>query len=129
MIMREVIVTEPDGTKRIFPSVAKTGEYYGTTATAITNRILGKVKGDPRKIEYTGKTFVGAHNKKKGCKDDDDDTPVNIKREEVQYETIGTRVCITPCKYRANIKVGSSRCQGCSRFHGINRDKHVVICG
>lgn len=129
MIMREVVVTEIDGTKKIFPSVSKAGEYYGTTATAITNRIIGKVKSDPRKFEYTGKTFIGAHNKKRGCKDIEDDTPGRMKHKEVPYETLGTRVCITLCNHRSDIKVGSSLCQSCNRFHGIKREKHVVICG
>ena len=50
MITSEIIVTEIDGTKRIFKSVSQAGEYYGVTSTAITNRILGKVKSDPRKF-------------------------------------------------------------------------------
>ena len=127
--MHEVIVTEIDGTKRLFPSVSKAGEYYGTTATAITNRILGKVKSDPRKFEYTGKTYVGGQIKKRDKKDEEDDTPCNLKREEIPYETIGTRVCITLCKHRKNVKIGSIKCQECAKFHGINRDKHIVICG
>lgn len=129
MIKNEVIVTEVDGTKKIFNSVSQAGEYYGITSTAITNRILGKVKSDPRKFEYTGKKSVAEKRKNRQIKDKDDDTPLKSSRKQVPYETLGTRVCITLCQHRKDVKVGSMLCQGCLRFHGINRDKHIVICG
>ena len=129
MIMHEIIVTEIDGKNKVFRSVSQAAEYYGISATAITNRILGKVKTDPRKFAYTGKTYVGGRIKARPCKDEDDDTPTKLCREEVPYETIGTRICITICKHRHNIKVGSIACQVCNRFHEIKRERHVVICG
>lgn len=129
MIMHEVAVTELDGTKKIFRSVQKAAEYYGKSSTAITNRILGKVSTDPRKFEYTGKTFVGGRINKRNEKDEEDDTPCKLKRHEVPYETIGTRVCVTLCQHRNGVKVGSLKCQTCNRFREIQRDKHIVICG
>ena len=129
MITNEVIVTEIDGTKRIFKSVTKAGEYYGVTSTAITNRILGKVKSDPRKFEYTGKKHIGEYGKKRQAKDEENNTGIKSNRKEIPYETLGTKVCITLCQHRKDIKVGSALCQGCIKFRGINRHKHIVICG
>ena len=127
---REVKVTEIDGTVKIFPSVKETALYYGITSTAIVSRITGEMKNDPRKFEYTGRILIDGH-VKRSRKDEDDHTPDRKEREEIHYETIGTRLCVTVCKYKTNagVKVGSVLCQGCGRFKGINRDKHIVICG
>ena len=127
--MHEIIVTEIDGTKKLFPSLKSAGEFYGTTATAIRHRILGLVKNEPRKFEYTGKTCVNPQKKERSKKDEEDNTPCDNKnRKEIPYETLGSRVCITLCQHRKGVKVGSVRCQGCLRFHGIDRNKHIVIC-
>lgn len=127
---REVKVTEIDGTVRIFPSVKETALYYSMSSTAISDRINGNTKNDPRKFEYTGRILTDCR-VKRSRKDEEDHTPERKEREEIHYETIGTRLCVTVCKYKTNagVKVGSVLCQGCGRFKGINREKHIVICG
>lgn len=49
-------------------------------------------------------------------------------RQRVPYETLGSRVCITPCKHKEWVKIGSVLCQACGSFGGINRSEHVVLC-
>ena len=117
----EVIVTEADGSKKKFHSVREAADFYKMSTSSIRNRITGVVKDGLRKFEY-GKfgnskslSKMGKHGKVRVC-------------TEIPYKTFGTRLCITPCPHNGEIRVGSVRCQRCSRFMDIDRERHIVSC-
>lgn len=122
------MVTEIDGTRRIFNSVVETADYYCMTQTAVRNRIEGIVKNEVRKFEYTGEVLRKPPYNKKN-KDDVIKTFNNGGFDEVSYETIGTRLCITECVKMKGVKVGSVRCKCCLRHRGQDRERHLVACG
>lgn len=117
----EVIVTEADGSKKVFPSVKDAAEFYKMSSSSIRNRITGFVKDGLRTFEYgaIGNSRLVSRMNKHGKE---------MAYDNIPYETLGTRLCITPCPSNGELKVGSARCQGCSRFQGIDREKHIVFC-
>lgn len=126
MIEREIIVTENDGTRRTFNNVKEAAEFYGMGVGAVRNRARGTIKSEKRKFEY-GKRRNNSKTptvKTKGGK------PWNESGyEEIPYETIGTRVCVTECTKNKAIKVGSVMCKACFNHRGQNRELHLVACG
>lgn len=129
MTMRKVIVTDLDGTRTRYGSLTECGEALGLTADSVWKRVNGIVKGEKRKFEYE---VTPPPRKKKEVKP----KPQGYKKRPfvpgnnkvIEYETKGTRVCITPCRYRDNILVGSAACQNCRHFKGMDREKHLVAC-
>ena len=117
----EVIVTEIDGSKKAFNSVKEAASYYRMSSTAIRNRLTGIVKEEQRKFEYGN---IGCSVLKHRMSEDE----LKDRYENIQYETLGTRLCITPCRLNGDIKVGSALCQGCIRFRGMDRVNHIVLC-
>lgn len=127
MKLKEVKVTDTNGEVKKFLSVADCASYYCMTETAVRSRLHGGVKGEMRKFEYTGKIYSKApHNK-------DSKTykkPFNsCGADEIPYETLGTRVCITECGIMNGVKVGSVKCKCCARHRGQDRERHLVACG
>lgn len=131
MNMKEVAVTELDGTRRVFISEAEVCRFYGLTHSSLKRRLRGEAKCETRKFELTGRVNNGEpHNKGTGRPEEGKtEKPFNpLGFPEIPYETIGTRVCITPCPYNKSVKIASVRCQCCYSYHGHSRERHLVAC-
>lgn len=49
----------------------------------------------------------------------------------LDYETKNNRICITPCPFREGVNhvfIGSAKCQQCTSFRGLDREKHKIAC-
>lgn len=129
MNMKEVAVTELDGTRRVFSSEAEVCRFYGMTHSSLKRRINGEAKCEMRKFEFTGRVNNGEpYNKGKGEKGKAEKPFNPLRFPEISYETIGTRVCITPCPYNKGVKIASVRCQCCYNYQGHSRERHLVAC-
>lgn len=122
----EVIVTEEDGSEKRFNSCVECCKFYGLSDAALSHRIKGEVKKEKRIFRYGETIHKSPYNKGKGKLS----KPFNPNgNEEIPYEVIGTRMCITPCKKKPRIKVGSVLCKGCPNHRGQDRARHLVACG
>ena len=136
---RKIYVKDMNGeTVRVFDSLKDAAEVYGVSSSTISYWANNGCIKDGYSFEYDpgeeeAKLFGGNPKKPKKPKAEVavEDVELDMENNHIlSYETIGTRVCVTPCPYRINPKptIGSVQCQCCGRFQGINRKAHEVAC-
>jgi hypothetical protein len=137
---KNIIVSDAEGNIiRRFASVKDAAAAYNVSTSTITYWIKSDVLRNGQAFDYdpeqeSRKAFDEPKKVKKKKEVAVVEKPkVELDRENniiYKYETIGTRVCITPCPHRINPKptIGSVQCQCCSRFEGMDRDTHEVAC-
>lgn len=140
MNMKEVVVTEQDGTRRVFKSEEEVCRFYGLTHSALKRRIRGEVKSETMKFEATGKVNNGEPHNKGVEKAEKKEARIPMRMEvkekpfnlsgypEIPYETMGTRLCVTPCPHYKDVLIASVKCQCCNYYHGHSRMRHLVAC-
>lgn len=119
MHKRELIVVE-DGQETIYESLRVAAKSLGISVSTIKNRLNG-YGDDGRIYKYVDKPQPKYLKKKNGCS-------IPIETFKMNYETLGTRVCITICPHIRDVKIASVLCQACSSYRGINRDEKYVLC-
>lgn len=136
MNVREIIVTEEDGSKKSFTTKKEVCEYYKLSRVQLDTRLMGMVKNERRKFGY-GRILKGlnAVNKSK--------VPFNPKGfPVVAYEAKFGKVCITECvhvKDKLNeqkskffgyehVMIGSALCKMCSSHAGQDSENQLVAC-
>jgi hypothetical protein len=132
---KRVIVSDAEGNiVRRFASIKDAAVAYNVSTSAITYWVINDQPKNGYIFEYEQPKKGDKPTKKvKKVKEIEESPKVELDRVNnniLAYETIGTRVCITPCPYRINPKptIGSVLCQGCSRFDGMDRETHEVAC-
>lgn len=101
-----------------YESARAAAKGLGINMNTLYNRLSGKVDDGRTYIHVTDTEIKGNELKILG----------ENTKSKVPYETLGTRVCITPCPHKRNVKIGSVLCQSCPSFRGISRSEHVVLC-
>lgn len=135
---RQVIVKDVDGNiLRRFVSVKEAALAYDISVATMTYWLHSEKDRSGKVFEYADADAKPVKKKetkkKKKAKEPKIAPKVELDREYsniLHYETLGTRVCITPCPYRINPKptIGSAQCQACSRHNGMDRETHEVAC-
>ena len=131
---RKVIVKDADGDiVRRFASVKEAALAYDITINTMTYWLKSDKDRGGKLFEYEDADVKPIKRTKKKEKEPKPTPKVVLDSEScniLTYETLGTRVCITPCPYRINPKptIGSAQCQVCSRHNGMDRETHEVAC-
>lgn len=115
---RALLVTENGKTTR-YGSIKEAAIELGMSPSALGARL--------RRSVDDGRIYVFVNKNEDEDEQKYDDTLTNGRRK-VKYETLGTRICTTPCRHKDWVKIGSVLCQACNSFGGINRTEHFVVC-
>ena len=133
---RLVIVKDVEGNiLRRFESVKEAALAYDINVATMTYWLKSDKDRSGKFFEYEDADLkpVKRIRKKAKEKEPKQAPKVELDREFsniLKYETLGTKVCITPCPYRINPKptIGSAQCQACPRHNGMDRETHEVAC-
>lgn len=100
-----------------FDKAVEAAIHYNISESTLSYRI--KRGGYYGGLKFVSSKLYDAHPKKEPGK--------KIEKHSLEYEANG-RICLTPCPYKKDMKIGSVLCQECHSFHGIDRNEHTVKC-
>lgn len=138
--MKEVVVynSEGDIIER-YSNLRDLATAYGVNHATVVYWLRKDVVRDGKTFDYANpeqKTTYKPRKKKApseaeeqdGCEEEKEEPLDRVNNTIIPYETIGTRLCTTPCPFKLSPKVGSYLCQTCASFRGISRKTHEVAC-
>lgn len=120
-----------DGTPiNVYGSAKEAAQAYGVTPNTIIYWVYRNIVKDGYifMFDNPGHAEPNPHIGGSQIKNRPDVDLSNTEYSTIRYETKFKRICITPCPYFDERKVGSVLCQGCNSFKGINRTNQMVAC-
>ena len=140
--MKEVIVLDSNGNiVERYPSLRDLAAAYNVNHATVVYWLRKGAERDGKTFDYANpeqKTTYKPRQKKdpseaagqEKCEEEKEEPLDRVNNTIIPYETIGTRLCITPCPFKLapKPKVGSYLCQSCASFRGISRKTHEVAC-
>ena len=127
--------------RRIFATQKDAAEFVGLRSSTMIYRMTNKIPTDGWMFEKVPLTDAEVKKLEKqlarkrelnkiGFIQDNIKDSDREKYNIVKYEKNRANACITPCPYYLSPKpkIGSTRCQVCGYFHGIDRRLQEVAC-